>query len=309
MERIQMAKISYIDNEFKYVQAFIKRDYSAITEEIRNTVKDMSYAFEAEGKIYGYHITRNVLLTEVYESDFFAVHFCFSDIDTLHDVEQETCMRKLLDHLLDEMKEKKGYYNLKLPANIVDLIRAYNHIEYPFIFCGGTVEQYIYKKEVPDSNKNDLKVFVANENYIAVHRERLLEMTYRSFETYQGQYHLSDAISDQAGEIYKKWIQGSLQSDSSDMVFIAEYDNMPIGFVTTVEDNFSVEGVLSAVMSEYRQYGAYKAMIAYIVNYAYGKDKAFITGTQFDNLIVQGAWNSLGLRPFYSFYNIHADMR
>ena len=79
--------------------------------------------------------------------------------------------------------------------------------------------------------------------------------------------------------------------------------------MTIDEDDFAVEGVLSSVSSEYRQYGAYKAMIAYIINYAYQNKKSFITGTQFDNFIVQGAWNSLGLRPFYSFYNIHFDNR
>ena len=304
-----MAKISYIDNDIKYVKAYIKRDYSEIAKEIKNSIGDISYSFESDGKIYGYNITKNALLSEVYESDFYVVHFCFVDIDTLHDAEQEVCICKLLNHLMDEMEEKRGYYNLKLPANVVDLIRAYNQLNQPFIFCGGTVEQYIYNKNVPDSNKNGLNVFIAGGEYVAAHYEELLTMTYRSFETYQGQYHLSYAISDKAGEIYKSWIKGSLTPDSKDKVIVAELDGVPIGFVTIAEDDSSVVGVLSAVSSEYRQYGAYKAMIAYIINYAYSNDKCFVTGTQFDNFIVQGAWNSLGLKPFYSFYNFHIDKR
>ena len=304
-----MAIISFIDNDYKYVRAFIKRDYTEIANEIKSSRKDLNYSFEFNGKIYGYKITTNRLLTEVYGEDFFVVHFYFLDIDTLHNSEQESCIRKLLDHLMEEITEKKGYYNLKLPANIVDLIRAYNHLKQPFIFCGGTVEQYIYDKPVPESNKSGLHVFIADKEYVSRHYEELLTMTYRSFETYQGQYHLSSAISDKAGDIYKSWINGSLQPQSDDKVIVAEHEGMPIGYVTIDEDDFAVEGVLSSVSSEYRQYGAYKAMIAYIINYAYKNNKSFITGTQFDNFIVQGAWNSLGLRPFYSFYNVHFDNR
>ena len=97
--------------------------------------------------------------------------------------------------------------------------------------------------------------------------------------------------------------------ESTDKIIVAEYENKPIGFVTIAEDEFTVVGVLSAVLNEYRQYGAYKAMIAFIINHAYNSGKSFITGTQFDNFIVQGAWNSLGMKPFYSFYNIHIDKR
>lgn len=304
-----MAKISYIDNDFKYAKAFIKRDYSEIADEIMNNRNDMSYSVEVDGKIYGYNITKNKLLCEVYESDFFVVHFCFLNIDTLHDGEQEKCICELLDHLMEEIHKKKGYYNLKLPTNIVDLIRAYNYLKEPFIFCGGTVEQYIYNTKVPDYNKSGLNVFMADKEYVSLHTEELLDMTYRSFESYQGQYHLSYAISENAGNIYKTWIDGSLLSQSTDKIIVAEYDGIPIGFVTIKEDDFAVQGVLAAVLNEYRQYGAYKAMIAYIINYAHENEKSFITGTQFDNFIVQGTWNSLGLKPFYSFYNIHFDNR
>lgn len=304
-----MAKISFIDNDFQYVRAFIKRDYTELAKEIQRTKDDISWSFESDGKIYGYNITRNKLLSEVYNADFYVVHFCFMDIETLHDEKQERCIGKLLEHLMEELDQKKGYYNLKLPANIVDLIRAYNHLKQPFIFCGGTVEQYIYNKPAPESNKSGLNIFMAGKEYVAAHHKELLEMTYRSFETYQGQYHLSYVTGDMAGDIYRSWIQGSLKPESTDKVIVAEYGDIPIGFVTIIEDDFAVEGVLSAVSDEYRQYGAYKAMIAYIINYAHGLGKGFITGTQFDNFIVQGAWNSLGMRPFYSFYNIHIDKR
>lgn len=304
-----MAKISYIDDDLKYVKAFIKRDYSEITNDIQNNINCLTFSFESDDKLYGYQITRNLLLSDSYEDDFYVVHFCFLNIETLHDQKQEKCMVRLLDNLINDMNEKKGYYNLKLPTNIVDLIRAYNLLKEPFIFCGGTVEQYIYGKMPLYKKSNDLNLFVADKEYVSQYYDELLTMTYNSFEAYQGQYHLSYAISDKAGDVYRNWIRRSLTPESTDKVIIAEYGDKPIGFVTVKEDNFTVVGVLSAVLEKYRQYGAYKAMIAYIINYAYGAEKCFITGTQFDNFIVQGAWNSLGMKPFYSFYNIHIDKR
>ena len=92
-------------------------------------------------------------------------------------------------------------------------------------------------------------------------------------------------------------------------IVVAEYNQIPIGFVTIAEKESAVEGVLSAVQSEYRQFGAYRAMISFLVNDAFEKEKSFITSTQFDNFIVQGVWNSIGLKPFYSIYNFHIDKR
>lgn len=302
-----MAKISYFDDDFKYVKAFIKRDYSEIADEVRKNRENLTFSFEENNKIYGYKITKNKLLSDSYDSEFFVVHFCFIDIDTLHDPNQEKSILRLLEYLMKEIKGKKGYYNLKLPTNVVDLIRAYNLLDERFIFCGGTVEQYIYGCAVPDNNKDNLSVFMADKEYVSRYYDELLTMTYKSFETYQGQYHISYVISGKAGDVYKNWIKGSLLPESSDKVIVAEYEDKPIGFVTIKEDDFAVQGVLSAVLDEYRQFGAYKAMIAYIINYAYGRGKCFMTGTQFDNFIVQGAWNSLGMRPFYSFYNVHIN--
>ena len=134
-------------------------------------------------------------------------------------------------------------------------------------------------------------------------------MTFESFKSYQGQYHISPITQEKAGVIYENWIQTSLEQCDKNRVIVAEHDNRPIGFVTVVEAEAALEGVLSAVDDNYRKFGAYRAMISSIVNEAAKKGKAFITSTQFDNYIVQGVWNSIGLKPYYSIYNIHIDKR
>ena len=136
-----------------------------------------------------------------------------------------------------------------------------------------------------------------------------MEMTLESFKTYQGQYHISPITEKKAGQIYENWIKYSLDHCNGKDIVVAEYNQIPIGFVTIAEKESAVEGVLSAVQSEYRQFGAYRAMISFLVNDAFEKEKSFITSTQFDNFIVQGVWNSIGLKPFYSIYNFHIDKR
>ena len=81
------------------------------------------------------------------------------------------------------------------------------------------------------------------------------------------------------------------------------------GYCTLREDTLAVEAVLGSVNQEKRRLGVYKAMFYTLIQYAKEKGKLFLSSTQFDNYIVQGTWSALGLRPFYSIYNVHFDNR
>lgn len=300
-----MPNVSFVDNNYKYAKSFIERNYSELSKEIINNREQLSYSLCEKDVLYGYKISKNKPLTELYGRKFYSVRFYFSNIDTMHNDEQEKKIITLLQKLKQDIENNNGYYNLRIPTHVVDVIRSYNQVFTDTIFCGGTVEQFIYGKQVNSNNANKLNLFWADSSYIMKFQKQLLEMTFKSFESYQGQYHISHITDSKAGEIYENWIRSSLTNESEDKIVVAEFEGLPIGFVTVGEDDFCVEGILSAVSAEHRQYGAYKAMIAYIINYAYEKEKCFITSTQFDNFIVQGVWNSLGLKPFYSIYNIH----
>ena len=259
--------------------------------------------------LYGFHITTNSPLTELFKRPFYVVRFTFANVNTMHNAKQEVCMIELLKKLKEKIQQQKGYYNFRIPSHIVDLVKGYNEVFKEGYFCGGTVEEVISGKIVENKLKDGLRVFFADLDYINKHKKTLLDMTFQSFQSYQGQYHISPVTEEKAGEIYENWIHYSLEHCDGQDVVIAEYDNRPIGFVTILEKENAVEGVLSAVESEYRKFGAYRAMISYIVNYAQKKGKSFITSTQFDNFIVQGVWNSIGLKPFYSIYNFHIDKK
>lgn len=259
--------------------------------------------------MFGFHITRNQNVSKIYGMDCYVVKFVFSDVSQLHDSRQEQILCQLLKKLEHWINTHKGYYNLRIPTHIVDLIKALNATFMNPIFCGGTVEELIHGKYVDDCNANKLTIEFADREYIEKNKTGLMEMTLESFETYQGQYHISGVTQDKAGLIYENWIKGSMNAQDNERCVVAKINEKPVGFVTIKETENAVEGVLSAVDSKNRKLGAYKAMIAYLINYANQNNKSFVTSTQFDNFIVQGVWNSLGLRPFYSIYNMHIDSR
>lgn len=301
--------ISFIDDNYKLSECFVKRDYSKIEKKIFDNKEDLTFYIEDNNQLFGFNIRPNIPMTKLYESPFYVVRFVFANVNTLHDRKQEENMRILLQELDKKMNETKGYYNLRIPTHMVDLIRTMNTAIRDTIFCGGTVEELIANKSVSVPVKEGLKIFWGTEEYVGKHKETLAQMTHESFLSYQGQYHISTKTEEKAGEIYKNWIESSLNNLGNELVVCAEYDGHPIGFVTFGEQEEAVEGILSAVDSKYRAYGAYKAMISFGINYAYEKNKIFVSSTQFDNYIVQGTWNSLGLKPFYSIYNFHVDRR
>lgn len=262
-----------------------------------------------DGEVFGFHITKNQNVSQIYGMDCYVVRFVFSGISKMHDSRQEQILCQLLSKLKNHIDSCKGYYNLRIPTHIVDLIKAMNVTFMNPIFCGGTVEEMVYGKPVDTCNANNLKIEFADRTYIEEYKTDLLEMTLESFKAYQGQYHISEVTQNKAGLIYENWIRETMEALNSERVVVAKNHEKPVGFVTIKEADNAVEGVLSAVAAKSRELGAYKAMIAYLINYANQKNKSFVTSTQFDNFIVQGVWNSLGLKPFYSIYNIHIDNR
>ncbi len=300
---------SFVDDNFRYVRAFIKRDYNELAQEVIGKKDDYTFYIEKGDTLVGYTIARNNPVSELYGFEVHVVRFHFANFDTLHTEEQSELCNELISHLDNDMTMQKAYFNLRIPTQMVDLIKACNKILRNPIICGGTVEEFIVSKRVDDNLTEGLNVFTASPSYLEGHKEKCMSMTYDSFKSYQGQYHLSPVTAADAGKIYERWIESSIGNNSDNKVIVAEYNNELVGFVTISEDDYSVDGILSAVDINKRSNGAYKAMISHIINYANDNGKAFVTSTQFDNFIVQGTWNSLGLKPFYSIYNIHYDYR
>ena len=304
-----MSKITFVDDNLILSDCYVNRNYDKLKEMVLKKQFDITDSITDDGEIFGFHVTKNEPLTAIYAMDCYVVKFVFSSISQLHDDKQERILEQLLVKLGDYIDTHKGYYNLRIPTHIVDLLKTVNKSFDNVIFCGGTVEECIHGKHVNECNENNLSIEFADIDSIERYKKELMNMTLESFKSYQGQYHISNVTQGKAGIIYERWIQSSMDSLGEEHVVIAYKDDIPVGFVTTKETSQAVEGVLSAVSPAHRKLGAYKAMIAFLINYANENDKSFVTSTQFDNYIVQGVWNSLGLKPFYSIYNMHIDNR
>lgn len=302
-----MGAIAYRDDIFEMGRCFLTRDDQGLRQDIIQRTDLLTFYLEHNGEVYGYQISANKPLTSVYGSPFFVVKFCFSGVTALHSEEQYRVMNELCGELQQRISNHKGYYNLRIPAHIVDLIKGFNDNFHHSIFCGGTVEQIQKNRLDAEPDDQVLKIFFGDPDYVRANQTRLIDIAQDSFQKYQGQYHISPVTEGKAASIYSNWVKDSLENLRRDPMAIAEYEGIPIAFCTTHEQKNFVEGVLSAVDDQHRQYGAYKGIIRFLILYAQGKDKHFVTSTQFDNYIVQGVWNSLGLRPCFSIYNFHIN--
>ncbi len=304
-----MNYVAFIDDNLLLSECYINRDYTVLKKQIINNILQLTDVIEDNDNIYGYVISKNELVSRIYDMDAYVVKFVFSNISTLHNEQQEYVLERLIKRLKQRIKKQKGYYNLRIPTHIIDLVKVVNNVFDNYIFCGGTVEEVVHGKYVECNSGNNLEIGFADFEFIDMYKDDLINMTLESFKSYQGQYHISYVTQCKAGIIYEEWVKESINNIKKVPVVVAKYQGNPVGFVTVREEEIAVEGVLSAVDVKNRKLGAYKSMIAFLINYAYAKGKSFVTSTQFDNFIVQGTWNALGLRPFYSIYNIHIDER
>jgi len=274
-----MPILSYMDNIFKLSHCFVNRDYSSIRDEIIEMKEDLNFRYEEADEVWGYKIAKNVPVSKLYGFDAYVVRFYFTKVDTLHNAHQEEIMGRVFEALKKEMEAYKGYYNLRLPAHVVDVLKGFNKYMGDGIFCGGTVEQVISGKEVEIPQREGIKVFFAAKEYLKEHREELLKMTYSSFASYQGQYHISSVTDEKAGIIYEKWIESYFENFEDNRIFVVEYMDEPIGFCTIGEDENVVEGQLSAISSDHRKLGGYRTLISSLINYAYKNGKSFTAST------------------------------
>ena len=207
------------------------------------------------------------------------------------------------------MQQEKGYYNLRVPAHFVDLMRAVNSCLPRLLMCGGTVEElYVSGGSFP-APAEGLELTWADESLPEYRRKEVLKVAYDSFSDFSSQYHISPVTAPKAGEIYKNWVAGCFRPDSSDLLMLALYRGKTVGYHLLRESEGFVEGVLISVAEDCRGLGIYKALIAEAILYARKNGKTFVSSTQMDNYQPQGTWGSLGMRQMYAIYNLHYDNR
>lgn len=291
---------SFLDENISYAKAFLENDYEYLNKKIDSL--SLTYKKEIDGSLYGFVISKNEPLTKLYGFQFNVVRFVFKNFCSLHNNEQEKIIKEMCIDLKNKVDDTKGYYNIRIPSHIIDLVKGFNEIFKNYQLCGCTTEQGTCKETIV-KNDPELKIFYADKEYLIKNEENLKELMFKSFENYKGQYHISSITCSKAGQIYSNWINESLLKN--DRVIIGEINNKIAGCITVRDVNDGVEAFLGCVNSEYQRRGIYKSLISALINDSHKERKVFVSGTQIENYRVLKAWASMGLRPLYSFYNIH----
>lgn len=304
-----MSEVAYFDQNTLLAECYQTKSYDFLREKILSEQETYTKTLHMDGEVYGYNITLNQPLTELYGFSCYVVKFVFSRVDTLHTAAQEKTMFELCASLKSEMETVKGYYTMRVPAHIVDLIRAVNHVLSHLIFCGGTVEWTLSGPLILPSPNSEIEILLPDQSFIRENKKYLMSMALESFRRYQSQYHISPVTDKDAGKIYEDWIERALDTSADPAICLARHKGEIVGYCTIGEDDVGVDGVLACVNENKRGLGVYKRVICGIAQYAQSKRKRFVISTQFDNFIVQRAWHSLGCNPYYSIYNIHFDNR
>lgn len=297
---VELMGCSYLDKDDKNLKNIIKN------------FPHFTYSINIQDDIFGYYIHKNEPLSKIYNFDVFMVDFLFSSVSRLHTDEQERIMTQLLNEVKKHIKNNKGYYNFRVPSHIVDLNKSFNKIFSSFIFCGGLITYLNAKCEKRNlgENKNEISVFLPNKKYLDEHNMEITQVAKDAFHNYQGQYHISYITAEKAGDIYTDWVKkGFSERQDSEKIILAEYRDELVGFWTYTEEAKSIQTGLTGVSSKYRNLGIYSNMLKVVLNESLSKNKFITIGTQFDNLIVQRAWNKVGMVPYLSYFNIHIDGR
>ena len=282
-----MSEVAYLDQSTLLAKCYAEKSYVFLREKILQEHTNCTKTIHQNGEIYGYTIALNQPLTELYHFPCYVVKFVFSKVDTLHSQNQEETMRELCAALKEAIAAQKGYYTMRVPSHIVDLIRAINGTFTNLIFCGGTVDVvFAGPLNVPQWDK-DVDVFIADQSFIIKNKDQLVSLAYESFKRYQGQYHISPVTDNKASTIYSQWIERDLDGDERNIILVAQHKGEIAGYLTAIEEPAVIEGILASVNGTKRSLGIYKAMNCSIIQYAESKGKAYVTSTQFDNYITQ----------------------
>ena len=304
---ITVANRLYTGNLEILANAFLKKDTLLGRERIKQERNKLNCCIEYNNEIFGYEIRENKPLTELYGFRVRVVDFEFSQINEVSSITENQILEELFQNLQRTIKRENAYYTFRVPTAVMSVLKMVNKYFDNILVCGGLIS-YVTATSVEMREVEDVKISLVSNDYLEKNLYELTSIARKSFETYRGQYHISPVTENRAGEIYSDWVYRSFNSEN-EKCFVSEYKGKPAGYVIVREDEQLCEGVLAVVSETYRRLGIYKNLHRNVINYACGKHKMFASVTQFENLVPQNTWISLGMRPFTSHYNIHIDMR
>lgn len=277
-------------------------------------------AVKTEG--IAYHITENAPLSRLYGMPVRVVKFSVgmsaeagieAPCGASASVDSLSKAKELVSCLAEQMQKEPAYYTVRVPAQFPELLAALSEVGLPIVFCGGTVAYAINPAEAASnianwkSHRSDIKVFKADSAYLNANCRKLCKIAEESFQDYSGQYHIAPRTAPKAGMIYSNWIRTIFDAPEGHLMMVAECEGEPAGFSLITESEYGMDMELTAVLAEYRGHGIYTELMRENVRYASSRNCIFVSSTQLDNFGSQRTWAKVGMRPYYTIYNLHVD--
>ncbi len=297
-----MAEISVNMDFYEQSAAFRSGDWSRVEEQLLGQRFDC--AAETGTGLVGAQIRVNEPLSKLYGFPVRLVDFSALRFETLSRADQARACRDLFTRLKERMDAEPAYYTMRVPADMVDLLRAFNEVFSRTLFCGGTVMYVGEHGTARPEIRTKARSFLADRKFIEEHRGEMTALIAETFENFRGQYHLSPVLHDGAGQIYSEWIDRAFDNEA-EVIAVATYQGEVAALHSLGVYDRYVSGILGGASDRYRRIGAYKAVIGRALEFCDEQELDFLIGTQMDNYVVQGVWGGFGLKPFFSFYNIH----
>lgn len=297
--------ISYIEDKNLLAKSFNDRNYDYINAVINDLIEENKLNYYENG--LGYKVKKINQLSEIYNQKFFAVNFYFNNLKPFFDEEMKIHFDKMIKNLKKFLEENEGYFIIKIPSHIPNLINSLKIVlQKNNIFTGGTI-CYSINQEVSELKKDDdLTLKMLDFGEYDKYKDYIKNLSYESFKNYFGQYHISDYTRPKAPIIYKNWVRDFFKNpNENNRMIVAEINEKVVGFLTLYKNSHAYELVLSGVDKDYRGNRVYERMIRFGVNYSQKNHKICTLSTQFDNIFVQRAWINIGFKPYYSYYLFH----
>lgn len=296
----------YIEDKNIIAKCYKNREYEDLKEKINKEKNEYNIYVNREDLGIGYKIKEIDSLSKIYKNKFFAVEFCLYNYDS-RNTNLENIFKEIFINLCADINKTVGYYILKIPCEFESLLSAFNKYVSNAIFTGGTVCYYWDKAISSDVKINDeLDIIKIDQNEAKKLKNKLMELSKKSFTNYVGQYHIAEYTKSKAPIIYEEWVESYIDN-MKDTLYVAFLEENPVGFLTVESTDFSNEMVLSAVDESVRGRRIYERMIRKCVEDSKEDKKVVTLSTQFNNYLVQRAWVNIGFKPYHSFYTFHLN--
>lgn len=301
-----MEKISHIEEKNLLAYSHMEKNFDKVNKYIEKYKNNWSHYIEENNRIYGFNIRFIKQLSNLYNTNVFAVEFFFKNIVSLFNNEDNEKIKSVIEKLERTMLNRKGYYIIKIPSSNMMLINNINLVKEKFIFAGNTINYCTNTLSKSNDFFNDgLEICIANQERKSIHAQELLKLSENSFKDHFTQYHLSHITREKAPHIYKNWIYEYLGHSPTKKIIISKYDNKLAGFIAYNEHNEYLEIILNCVDEKFRGRKIYERMVKEVIKNAINNNKYVTVSTQLDNYFPQRAWINCGLKPYYSFYLMH----